>query len=556
MLEQVATSVDGQSRFTHRQILLIYSGLMMGILLAALDQTIVATALPTIVGELGGIEHLSWVVTAYLLSSTASVPLYGKVSDLYGRRVVFQFAIVTFLVGSALAGMAQDMLWLVVARGIQGIGGGGLMAMAMTIIGDVLSPRERGRYQGYIGSVFALASIVGPLVGGFFVDHLTWRWIFYINLPLGAAALVVTSVVLRLPFRRQPHRIDLLGAALLVGSVVSLLLMAVWGGTIYPWSSPVIVGLGVAGVILGALFFAQERRAEEPIIPLRLFRIRIVSLSAAILFLVGATLFGAVVFLPLYLQAVLGASATNSGLLLLPLMMGVVTTSISSGRIITRTGRYRWWPVAGMATCTVGMFLLSRMDPSMSRLYASASMAILGLGIGMVMQVLVLAIQNAVEHRDLGAATSAANFFRSIGGTFGTAVLGAIFSAQLVSTLAASLPAGAARGLDPGSLARAPEQIARLAPSLRDPVVGAIAQAVDTVFVVAIPIAGLGFLLALFLREVPLRDTAHIGARALTEAPEGAEADLPEGIAVPGEAPPESAGAPTRTGASGPSGAG
>jgi EmrB/QacA subfamily drug resistance transporter len=555
MLEQVATSVDGQSRFTHRQILLIYSGLMMGILLAALDQTIVATALPTIVGELGGIEHLSWVVTAYLLSSTASVPLYGKVSDLYGRRVVFQFAIVTFLVGSALAGMAQDMLWLVVARGVQGIGGGGLMAMAMTIIGDVLSPRERGRYQGYIGSVFALASIVGPLVGGFFVDHLTWRWIFYINLPLGAAALVVTSVVLRLPFRRQPHRIDLLGAALLVGSVVSLLLMAVWGGAIYPWSSPIIVGLGVAGVILGALFFAQERRAEEPIIPLRLFRIRIVSLSAAILFLVGATLFGAVVFLPLYLQAVLGASATNSGLLLLPLMMGVVTTSISSGRIITRTGRYRWWPVAGMATCTVGMFLLSRMDPSMSRLYASASMAILGLGIGMVMQVLVLAIQNAVEHRDLGAATSAANFFRSIGGTFGTAVLGAIFSAQLVSTLAASLPDGAARGLDPGSLARAPEQIARLAPSLRDPVVGAIAQAVDTVFVVAIPIAGLGFLLALFLREVPLRDTAHIGAGALTEAPEGAEADLPEGIALPREAPPESAGAPTRTGTSGPSGA-
>jgi EmrB/QacA subfamily drug resistance transporter len=503
---------DGQVRFSHRQILIIYSGLMLGILMAALDQTIVATALPTIVGELGGIKHLSWVVTAYLLSSTASVPLYGKISDLYGRRIVFQFAIVTFMIGSAFAGLAQDMTQLIIARGIQGIGGGGLMAMAMTIIGDVVSPRERGRYQGYIGSVFAFASIVGPLVGGFFVDHLTWRWIFYINIPIGIVALVVTSVVLRLPFRRQPHRVDFVGAGLLVASVVCLLLVAVWGGATYPWTSPVIIGLGAAGMVLGGLFLAQERRVEEPIIPLRLFRDPTVSLSSGVMFLVGATLFGAVVFLPLFLQTVLGASATKSGLLLLPLMMGVVITAIGSGRIISRTGRYKWWPVAGMTLCTVGMFLLSRMDPQTGRTYASASMAVLGLGIGMVMQVLVLAIQNAVEQRDLGAATSAANFFRSIGGTFGTAVFGAIFSARLGAILAATLPAGVVGRLDPSSLARTPGAIARLAPPLREAVVGGIAEAVQLVFLVAVPVAAVGIVLALALREIPLRDTAHLGA--------------------------------------------
>jgi EmrB/QacA subfamily drug resistance transporter len=507
---------DGQVRFSHRQILAIYSGLMLGILLAALDQTIVATALPTIVGELGGIAHLSWVVTAYLVSSTASVPLYGKVSDLYGRRVVFQFAIVTFLIGSAAAGLAQDMTQLILARAVQGIGGGGLMAMAMTIVGDVVSPRERGRYQGYIGSVFALASIVGPLVGGFFVDHLTWRWIFYVNLPIGIVALVVTSIVLRLPFRREPHRIDYEGAALLVAAVVSLLLVAVWGGTEFPWTSAPILGLAVAGVILTALFLVREHRAEEPVIPPRLFRDRTVSVASAVMFVVGATLFGAVVFLPLYLQSVLGASATNSGLLLLPLMMGVVVMAVTSGRVISRTGRYRWWPVAGMAFCTVGMFLLSRMDPSTGRLFASAAMAVLGLGVGMVMQVLVLAIQNAVQQRDLGAATSVANFFRSIGGTFGTAVLGAVFAARLGAELAASLPASVAGRIDPATLAETPAAIARLEPAVRQAVVGGIAHAVDTVFLAAIPLAAAGFILALLLPEVPLRETAYLGAEAAT----------------------------------------
>ena len=500
-----------QTGLSHRQILVILSGLMLGMLLAALDQTIVATALPTIVGDLGGLNHLSWVVTAYLLTSTASTPLYGKLSDLFGRKRLFQAAIVIFLIGSVLAGMAQGMNQLIAFRAIQGIGAGGLMAMAFAIIGDIMSPRERGRYQGYMGGVFAVASIAGPLAGGFFADHLSWRWVFYINVPLGILALAVTSVVLKIPFRRQEHRIDYLGAALLVATVSTLLLVTVWGGTEYAWGSSTIIGLGVAGVVLLALFLAQERRTPEPILPLRLFRNRIATVSYAASFIVGCAMFGAIVFIPLYLQVVNGASPTESGLQMVPLMLGVIASSVVTGRLISRHGRYRIYPIFGTATMTFGIWLLSHLDVNTSRPVSFAFMVVIGIGMGAVMQVLVLAVQNAVDYRDLGSATSAATFFRSMGGAFGVAIFGSIFNSRLALNLAAAIPGVS---FDPASLRGGPEQLAALPPAVRARVVEAFAASLHTVFLWAIPVAFLAFLVVLFLEDRPLRDASHVGAGA------------------------------------------
>ncbi len=530
--ELAAAAAPAETPMTHRQVLVVFSGLMLGMLLAALDQSVVATALPTIAGDFHGLNRLTWVVTAYLLTSTASAPLYGKISDLYGRKRIFQFAIVIFLAASALAGLSQNMNELIIFRGLQGLGAGGLMVLAMSIIGDVVSPAERGRYQGYFGAVFGVASIAGPLLGGFLVESISWRWIFYINLPIGAAALVVTSIVLKDRAERRKHSIDYLGSLLLVGGVSALLLVTSLGGSPdgygFPWASWQLISMIVAGALLIGLFVLRQFKTAEPIVPMYLFKKRVFTASNAAGFIIGLAMFGAIIYLPVYLQVVKGVSPTISGLELLPLMVGLLGASIWSGRAITKRGRYRIFPIIGTALTTVAMALLSLLSPHSSELEISAFLLLLGIGIGLVMQVLVLAVQNGVDYKDLGTATSLSSFFRSMGGAFGTAILGAVLTDRLDGNLLAALPPAARPHIH--QLAQAivgsPAALKRLPAPIHAAAIQAYVHSIDTVFVVAAPITFVAFLFSLLLPEIKLRRTVR------TEKAHGSDGQAPEGAGL------------------------
>ena len=503
--ERILRIDDGPQELHGRKLALVFTGLMLVMLMAALDATIVATALPTIAGDLGGLNHISWVTTAYLLAETVVTPLYGKLGDQYGRRIVLQVGLVIFLIGSALCGISHTFSELIAFRAVQGLGGGGLVVSAQAAIGDVVSPRQRGRYQGLFGAVFAVATVIGPLIGGTLTTNLSWRWIFYINLPIGVLALVVLALTFPSVATRVKHRIDYLGAGLLALALAALVLLLSLGGTTYPWASTQVVGLGALTLIALGAFVLAEQRAAEPVLPLRLFKNQVFVSAGVVALFLGFAMFGTITFLPLYFQVVRGASPTGSGLDLLPLMAGMLITSIVGGQIVSRTGRYRVFPIIGTAVITVGLFLLSGLSPGTSTLEAAGFMFVTGFGIGLVMQVLVVAVQNAVGYEDLGVATSGNTLLRNIGSSVGTAVIGTVFATELSSRLRAAFPHASASQLNTSHLTSA--TLALLPPGIHAVYLAAFAGSLDTAFKVAGFVSIIAFVASWFIKELPMRTT-------------------------------------------------
>lgn len=507
--------LDGSHERSHSEIMIVMGALMLAMLLSSLDQTIVSTALPKIAVDLNGLNKYSWVATAYLLTSAIVTPIYGKLGDMFGRKKIFIYSIVIFLIGSVLCGLSQNMNQLIAFRALQGLGGGGLMALVLAIVAEVVPPRQRGRYQGYLGSVFAISSVAGPLLGGLFTDHLSWHWIFYINVPLGALALYVISTRLHLPIRRSPHRIDYGGAALLAIAAVSMLLVSVWGGTEYAWKSTEIISLGITSLLFTGLFVWRERFAAEPIIPLKLFKNDIFVTSVLLSVLSGIAMFASILYIPQYQQIVRGNTPTESGLLMLPLIFGLLAASITSGRLISKTGHYRPFPIIGTLLLTLGLWMFSHIALDTSHVVLSVWMFTVGAGLGMFMQVATLAVQNSTARSDLGSATSTVTFFRSIGGSLGGAVFGSILVSRLTHHIQAtsSISSEAVKGI-------AASGGAHLPPAVRDNVLHAYVTSFHDMFLMAIPFALAAFTVSLFLREAPLRDSTH------EESPTGESTDL------------------------------